>query len=273
MRLRDTGRLLLSAEDLSTRICNPQPWEGFDDGAYWDHRRRYLARLRCVLPESAQVEVFVCFREHEAYAHALYATKLLSGRIEWSFPQFVRRCAPIFDYRRQVDVLAQALGTVHVKSYENLRDGLANRMFAWLGVPIRVECSPRLNPTPTLDLIHWLATAVRSQPGDAEREQRAAFCRAYQSSPAQRVRVSRACGHPSRTGRISSASAIRHHWRTGRQCRRRATSPTLPRSLPGRMNSKPSTGSGKKKAPMAAASTGCTSGAESRAVHRQSGLR
>ena len=183
MRLRDTGRLLLSAEDLSTRICNPQPWEGFDDGAYWDHRRRYLARLRRVLPESAQVEVFVCFREHEAYAHALYATKLLSGRIEWSFPQFVRRCAPIFDYRRQVDVLAQALGTVHVKSYENLRDGLANRMFAWLGVPIRVECSPRLNPTPTLDLIHWLATAVRSQPGDAEREQRAAFCRAYQSSP------------------------------------------------------------------------------------------
>ncbi len=156
------ARLLLSAEEFSTRICNPHPWAGFDDGAYWDHRRRYLARLRQVLPDAATVEVFLCFREHESYAHALYATKVLSGKVDWSFPEFVRRCAPIFDYGRQVEVLQESLGPVRIESFERLRADLANRFFTWIGVPIQVASTPRLRPTPTLDLIHWLATAAQS---------------------------------------------------------------------------------------------------------------
>jgi len=183
VRLGGAARLLLSAEEFSTRICNPHPWVAFDDAAYWEQRRHYLARLRRALPQAAEVEAFVCFRDHESYAHALYATKVLSGKIDWGFAEFVRRCAPIFDYRRQVDVFEQALGPVRVESYEQLRGDLANRVFAWLGVPIRVERTPRLRPTPTLDLIHWLAAAVQSPSGPAQHKQRAAFCRAYQPNP------------------------------------------------------------------------------------------
>jgi len=182
-RLGDTARLLLSAEEFSTRICNPHPWQGFDDGAYWDHRRHFLARLRRVLPQEAEIEVFICFREHESYAHALYATKVFSGKVDCSFAQFVRQCAPIFDYRRQVEVLGEVLGPVRIKSYEQLRGDLANQVFAWLGVPIRVERTPRLRPTRALDLIHWLATALQSQAGREERRQRAAFCKTYQPKP------------------------------------------------------------------------------------------
>jgi hypothetical protein len=183
VRLGGEARLLLSAEEFSTRICKAHAWAEFDDGAYWEQRRRYLARLRQVLPQAAEVEVFVCFRDHESYAHALYATKVLSGKVDWGFAEFVRRCAPIFDYRRQVEVLAQALGPVRVESYEHLHGDLANRVFGWLGLPIRVETTPRLRPTPTLDLIYWLATAEQSQAVPAQRKQRAAFCRACQAKP------------------------------------------------------------------------------------------
>ena len=183
VRLGDEAGLLLSAEEFSTRICNPHPWTGFDDGAYWDRRRDYLARLRRVLADAAPVQVFVCFREHESYAHALYATKVLSGKVDWTFPQFVRRCAPIFDYRRQVEVLQESLGPVRVESFEQLRGDLANRSFAWFGVPIRVRSTPRLRPTPTLDLIHWLASAAQSPTGADERERRTAFCRDFRRAP------------------------------------------------------------------------------------------
>ena len=183
VRSDDEARLLLSAEEFSTRICNPHPWTGFDDGTYWDRRRDYLARLRRVLPDAAPVQVFACFREHESYAHALYATKVLSGKVDWSFPEFVRRCAPIFDYRRQVEVLQESLGPVRVASFEQLRGDLANRSFAWLGVPIRVTSTPRLRPTPPLDLIHWLARAAQSPTAADERERRASFCRDYRRAP------------------------------------------------------------------------------------------
>lgn len=179
-RLRgESATLLLSAEEISTRIGNPDPWAGFDDGNYWDQRRRFLARLRRVLPEGASVQSFVCFRDPESYAHSLYATKLLSGKFDWSFDEFVRRCAPIFDYARQAEVLAEGLGPVRVQSYDHLRCDLANAVFDWLGVPIRVERTPRLKATPTLDLIYWLARSVQSAEGRADRTLRADFCRDY----------------------------------------------------------------------------------------------
>ena len=179
----DSATLLLSAEEISTRICNPDPWAGFDKGSYWDERRRFLARLRGVLPDGASVETFVCFRDPESYAHSLYATKLLSGKFDWSFVEFVRRCAPIFDYSRQADMLAEGLGPVRVQSYEHLRSDLANQVFGWLGVPIRVERTPRLKATPTLDLIHWLSQAVQSDEGRDDRTLRADFCRDYPQQP------------------------------------------------------------------------------------------
>ncbi len=182
-RSGDAATLLLSAEEFSTRICNADAWAGFDDGAYWDHRRHFLGRLRSVLPNAVSIEVFICFRDHESYAHSLYATKVLSGKIEGCFGDFVRRVAPIFDYRRQVEVLAEMLGPVRVESYERLRGDLANRVFTWLGLPIQVERTPRLRPTPSLDLIHWLAQAAPSPSAARERKQRAQFCRAYRQPP------------------------------------------------------------------------------------------
>lgn len=179
----DPATLLLSAEEFSTRICNPDPWAEFDDGAYWERRKHYLSRLRSVLPDSAQIEVFICFRDHESYAHTLYATKILSGKVDWSFGEFVRRCAPIFDYRRQVEVLAEMLGPVRVKGYDELRGDLANRFFDWLDVPIQVERTPRLNPTPTLDLIQWLAQTLQTATQRHDRTRRAEFCRAYVPKP------------------------------------------------------------------------------------------
>jgi hypothetical protein len=172
-----TAVLLLSAEEFSTRIGNLDPWSGFDDGDYWERRRQYLARLRAVLPQGARTEVFVCLRDHESYAHALYATKLLSGKIRGSFGDFVRRCAPIFDYRRQVEVLAEMLGPVRLQSFDALRGDLVNRTFAALGLPLRVEHAQRLRPTPSLERVHWLARALHAGAAEDERQQRATFCR------------------------------------------------------------------------------------------------
>jgi len=171
--------LLLSAEEFSTRIGNLDPWAGFDDGAYWEHRRGYLGRLRGVLPEGARVEVFLTLREHESYAHALYATKVLSGKIGGGFGDFVRRCAPIFDYRRQVEVLSEVLGPVRLQSFDALRGDLVNRSFASLGVPVRVEQPPRRRPTPPLELVYWLARTAPGGVPDDERKRRASFCRGY----------------------------------------------------------------------------------------------
>jgi len=185
--------LLLSAEEFSTRIGNVDPWAGFDDGAYWERRRQYLARLRDVLPEGARTEVFLCLRDHESYAHALYATKMLSGKIGGSLGDFVRRCAPIFDYRRQVEVLTEVLGPVRLESFDALRDDLVNRSFASLGLPLRVEHAPRRRPTPPLDLVHWLARAGRIGVTEDEHRRRAMFCRGYPEGGAAAARSLWSC--------------------------------------------------------------------------------
>jgi hypothetical protein len=181
--------LLLSAEEFSTRIGNQDPWAGFDDGAYWQRRREYLERLRAVLPEGAQIEVFLCLRDHESYAHSLYATKVLSGKIRGSFGDFVRHCAPIFDYRRQVEVLTEVLGPVRLQSFEALRGDLVNGSFASLGLPVRVADAPRLRPTPPLEAVHWLARAVLSGIAEDERKRRARFCRRYADGVTSAVRT------------------------------------------------------------------------------------
>jgi hypothetical protein len=175
-------KLLLSAEELSTRIGLADPWAGFDDGAYWDRRHRYLARLRSVLADAAQIEVYLCFRDHEAYAYTLYATKLQSGKVDGSFEDFVRRCAPIFDYGRQAQVMADALGPVHAIGYDHLRGDLANRFMDWIGVPLRGLQAPRLRPTPAPELVHWLARAVQRGAAGDERKRRSAFCISWRAA-------------------------------------------------------------------------------------------
>jgi hypothetical protein len=185
--------LLLSAEEFSTRIGHPDPWTGFDDGAYWEERRKYLSRLREVLPQDTRIEVFLCLRDHESYAHALYATKVLSGKVDGSFGDFVRRCAPIFDYRRQVEVLAEVLGPVRLQSFDASRGDLVNLSFATLGLSVRVENVPRLRPTPPLDRVHWLARATGSGVAEDERKRRTTFCRIGSADPEAWVRSLWSC--------------------------------------------------------------------------------
>jgi hypothetical protein len=233
--------LLLSAEEFSTRIGNLDPWAGFDDGAYWEHRRQYLARLRDVLPEGARVEVFLCLRDHESYAHALYATKMLSGKFGGSFGDFVRRCAPIFDYRRQVEVLAEVLGPVRLQSFDALRGDLVNRSFALLGLPLRVEHAPRLRATPALDRVHWLARATHAGVSAHERRRRATFCGRFRETRPRRCAVS---GPPKASGRTFWVGACRRRWRAGRRRRPWGASPIPPSWNGRRIPSSPSTGSG-----------------------------
>ena len=269
--------LLLSAEEFSTRIGNLDPWAGFDDGAYWEHRRQYLARLRDVLPEGARVEVFLCLRDHESYAHALYATKVLSGRIGGSFGDFVRRCAPIFDYRRQVEVLAEVLGPVRLQSFDALRGDLVNRSFALLGLPVRAENPPRLRATPALDRVHWLARTAHAGVADDERRRRASVLPSLSGRPGlggaqSLVLRKRAAGLP-RVG------ACRRRWRAGRRRRPRGASPIPPFWNGRRIPSSPSTASGcampagaRRSSPSVAASWGLSTG-PSPARYRRLGVR
>jgi hypothetical protein len=68
---------------------------------------------------------------------------------------------------------------VHAQSFEALRSDLVNRSFEWLGLPLHVEHAPRLRPTPSLDLIHWLAQPASQR----ERKRRATFCRIKRQLP------------------------------------------------------------------------------------------
>lgn len=178
-------RAELAAEEFSTRIGNPDPWAGFDDDAYGGGTGCSTWRgLRSVRPEGAPVEAFLGLRGHESYAHALYATKALSGQLDCSFAEFVQRCAPIFGYRRQAEVLAEVLGPVRRQSFDALRGDLVNGGFAWLRLPLRVERTPRLRPTPT--------------PGPTRLPRRCAACEA-----------------PKRSGRSSCTAARRRRCRAG----------------------------------------------------------
>jgi hypothetical protein len=167
--------LFLSAEEFSTRICTPVPWQGFEV-AYYDSRRLYLERLLQVLADFERVDTFICFREHEEYAHSLYATKLLSGQIQCSFQEFVTRCAPIFDYQGQLSAF-ENFSPVHVKRYEDIKDDLEAKFLSWLEIPLRSVKTARLKQTPPIELIYWLSQGVQDGIDDLERKLRAVFCR------------------------------------------------------------------------------------------------
>ncbi len=102
MSVADPGRVLvLSAEEFSTHLVGAKQWR-FDKHDYWDLRRDYLKRLQTVLRDFDEIGVFLCFRRHDNFAQSLYATNILSNQYRWSFAEFRERCAPLFDYRRQV---------------------------------------------------------------------------------------------------------------------------------------------------------------------------
>lgn len=170
--------LLLSAEELSTRISNPDPWSNFCDGFYWENRRRYLEKLRQVLHDFRPIEVCVSYRNHEEYAHSLYSTKILSGKVATSFSEFVVDCRPIFDYLRQVDVLRSVFGTVRLDAYESSSDSLRTGFIESLGLVVQTHATKRLNQTPALVWIAWIADSLNDPSKVAERKLRTQFCKA-----------------------------------------------------------------------------------------------
>ena len=169
--------LLLSAEEFSTRICFPDPYEKFDS-SYFDNRYIYLEKLWEIVSDFEKVDTYICFRNHEEYAHSLYATKLLRGQIKGSFQDFVKQCVPIFDYHSQLSVF-EAFGPVHVKRFEDMKDDLVASFFSWLDIPLRPVKTARLKQTPPLELIFWLAQGVQAGINDRERKLRAQFCRNF----------------------------------------------------------------------------------------------
>lgn len=173
----ETDCLVLSAEEFSTRICHEKPWMDLDSN-YEDKRLHYLGRLKRVLSDFERIDIYICFRSHEEYAHSLYATKILSQKVDTSFVNFVKDSFPIFNYQLQKS-LFQSLGTTHERSYEMMNGNLENEFFSWLGLPVGVVVHDRLRQTPPVELIYWLAQKVQLGIDKYEWHSRVEFCRSF----------------------------------------------------------------------------------------------
>jgi hypothetical protein len=167
--------LLLSAEELSTRICVPTPWTGLEHN-YPDKRRQYLSKLKKLLINFEKIDLYLCLRDHEEYAHSLYATKILSGQISCSFSTFVSQCFPIFNYKLQAGLFNE-IGTLHVKHYEDIKRDLDNEFMLWLQLPVGApETAPALKKTPPYQYVYWLSQSIQTRISMKERKLRTKFC-------------------------------------------------------------------------------------------------
>ncbi|GEM_PF-2633340 len=169
--------VVVSAEELSARILGTRYWDGFDGEDYWDRRRAYLGRLRDVLGDFDEIAVHLCFRRHDDYAEALYATKVLSDQVRGSFGEFRSQCAPLFDYRAQLDAFRAVFDDVRIVSYEALRPDVVANMLDWMGLPALPDTGARANVTPDARLVYWHR---RRSAGDRHRKavlERARFVR------------------------------------------------------------------------------------------------
>ena len=143
----------------------------------------YLKRLRAVLPQAASLRTHICFRDHESYAHALYATKILSeaDRLEF-LPTSSALCADL----RLSPPGRDAGRSAGTGAYRELRPHARRPGEQVLRLAGRADPgrqAPRLRPTPSFDLIHWLARSVQSSLDPRERSRRADFCRDYRPGP------------------------------------------------------------------------------------------
>ena len=175
------ARLLLSAEEFSTRICLAKPWAGLQEN-FIEKRRFYLSRLKSLLIDFDSIDFYLSFRDHEEYAHSLYATKIISGQVSCSFEEFVENCSPIFNYRIQA-LLFEEIGTLHMIRYEDIKNDLQGEFSSWLnlpgGMPVRAVS---LKKTPPLHYIYWLSRSVCGGTSIKERKLRRKFCWVMQDS-------------------------------------------------------------------------------------------
>jgi hypothetical protein len=148
--------LILSAEEFSTQLVGSKQWQ-FDEKEYWQGRSDYLERLRTVLRDFDNITIFVCFRRHDAFAQSLYTTNILTDRYRWSFAEFRERCAPLFDYRRQVEMFREVFADVRLISFETIRHNLLPEFCRWIGIPVLPKTlrEPK-RVSPDARLIYWL---------------------------------------------------------------------------------------------------------------------
>jgi len=178
MRATDSRYVtILSAEQFSARVLSHdrRHWYGFDQPDYWDRKQEFLARVRRVLRDFDEITFHICFRRHDEYAASLYTTNLTSHRFDWSFQEFLERCAPIFDYKRQLESFRSAFDEVRVISFDDLRKDLSNNFFAWTGVPLPPGSNHHTKIAPDARLIGWLYERMSADTSRAAKKARRNF--------------------------------------------------------------------------------------------------
>jgi hypothetical protein len=169
MDVTDPERVLvLSAEEFSTHLVGAKQWR-FDKTEYWDRRRDYLERLKSVLRDFDAITLFLCFRRHDAFAQSLYTTNILSDQYRWSFAEFRERCAPLFDYRRQVETFREVFADVRYVDFDSLRHALVPEFCRWTGIPVPPKAlrEPK-KVSPDARLIYWVYRRGSEAADDAD---------------------------------------------------------------------------------------------------------
>ena len=184
MRATDSRYVtILSAEQFSARILSHgrRHWHGFDQPDYWDRKQEFLARVRRVLRDFDEITFHICFRPHDEYAASLYTTNLTSHKIDWSFQEFLERCAPIFDYKRQLESFRSAFDEVRVISFNDLRKDLSKNFFAWTGIPLPPGADHHTKSAPDARLIGWLYERMSADTSQAAKKARRKFLKSKEA--------------------------------------------------------------------------------------------
>ena len=129
-----------------------------------------------ILRDFEEIGVFLCFRRHDEFAQSLYATNLLNDRFRCSFSAFIRRCAPLFDYRAIAQTFRDSFSDVHIAGFEHFKRVLVNWFCSWTGLPLLPEAVMVKEVTPDLRLIDWLYRYAKTE-DPKEFKVRASFAR------------------------------------------------------------------------------------------------
>ena len=129
---RPGEKVLISAEPLYRLTLGGGPevnrWRS-SAAAYWDAREAFLERLRKYFP-SDDVQILICLRRQDNFARSVYQERVKVTKYRDSFATFLHKDRAIFDYYRQVSLLAGIFPDITVVTFERLvADGNLHRAF------------------------------------------------------------------------------------------------------------------------------------------------
>lgn len=119
---RPGEKVLISAEPLYRLTLGGGPdvnrWRS-SAAAYWDAREAFLERLREYFPFD-DVQILICLRRQDSFARSVYQERIKVTKYRDSFATFLHKDRAIFDYYRQVALLARYFPKVEVVTFEQL---------------------------------------------------------------------------------------------------------------------------------------------------------